>query len=192
MKINEILKTVSAIRDPREKRVSIFNFVRDIPYYVGGEQNYQYVLAKGHGDCKGKADLLAVLFNELGYATRPVIVRYKLRNLPAEAQYIPDQIDYHHTLEVFIENHWVLTDATYDSPLGSGGYIINRWDGESNTRFCEKPLRIKRGHKNNASFDDEFRAFSEKLNTACERYAKEIKQYTMKYNTMIKKTRERV
>lgn len=186
--IDQIIKKYKSL-PAREKRVALFNYVRDLPYKITGKQDPKLLYFQRKGDCAAKSKLLSLLFRRLGYQTRLLLVRYKLRRYPSEVKYIPDQIDYHHALQVKINQKWVTVDATYDKGLVGKGFKVNSWDGVTNTPLAEKPIAIKRGKERNASFDRQFKLFIEKLKETCKLYPKELENYTREYNKIIIQSR---
>ena len=130
-----------------------------------------------------------MLFNKLGYETRSLVVKYKLKDLPEEVKFIPDQIDYHHALQIRIGKAWRIIDATYDSKLKGQGFRVNIWDGISATQLAEEPLKIKTGNEKNQEFEDEFRGFIKRLKIAMKEHEREIKNYTKKFNQILESYR---
>jgi hypothetical protein len=51
-------------------------------------------------------------------------------------------IAHHMACRVQIGCRWILVDATWDSPLAKGGFLINdHWDGYSEMKWAVKPLK---------------------------------------------------
>jgi len=139
--------------DGKDALISVFEHIRDIPYSLAIPMTDpatapEQLLSVGKGYCGPKHFLLAEMFRRLGfetvYATFAFLwddpdLRYppQLRRL---ARGLP--VAHHLACRARIDNMWVLVDATWDLPLASGGFPVNRhWDGHSDTLCAVKPLR---------------------------------------------------
>lgn len=182
--LKTLLRSLQQIKDPVAQRIAAFNHVQQIPYAISEVATPEDVLAQNQGDCGTKTALLQLLFKHLGYKTRRLLMRYRLPDFPEEVRFIPDQIDYHHALEVKIGRFWVAVDAAYDPPLRQLGFDVQIWDGISSMFFVIEPLAIKREGECNEVFDAEFEAFVQKLDEACEKYPKELAAYSKKLNKL--------
>jgi hypothetical protein len=50
-------------------------------------------------------------------------------------------VGYHVACKAYLDNHWALVDATWDSALGARGFAVNtQWEGVSNTLNAVTPL----------------------------------------------------
>ena len=87
-----------------EKRIEIFENVRDIPYSLN-IWNPEDVEKEQKGNCHAKSLYLRKL---------SVTFSYKLRNFPGEVKYIPHQVDYRYALQIYLDKQWVTIDPTYD------------------------------------------------------------------------------
>lgn len=174
---NIFRQALGKLKDPIERRKSIFYFVIDIPYSaVGIGVTSEEVVSKNKGNCQTKSRLLESLFNLAGYKTRKLKYKYLLKDIIKEVKYIPEQSDYHHTLEIRIRDKWVLCDCTYDKPLAKLGFIVNEWDGVSSTSYSEAPTsKIGTPDKN---LDIEFDDFNKRVVEACNNYSIEIEKYS--------------
>ena len=133
---------------PREARISVFNHIRDIPYALipeirSSERGPSGVLTWKAGSCTPKHFLLGAMFEKLGirviYVTFPFSwnqpnIAYP-RELRELVQVLPTE--YHLACRAYIDDAWVLVDATWDPSLKDVGFPVNEnWDGESDTRVA--------------------------------------------------------
>lgn len=138
---------------PKEARISVFTHIRDIPYYLVPQVADPFewaasVLETGMASCSPKHYLLGTLFVRLGVQAKYVTYAFKwdkqaLRyppDLEKLAQGVPS--GYHVACKAYIENKWVLVDATWDSALsGRQDFPVNTdWDGISDTRNAVIPF----------------------------------------------------
>lgn len=172
------------------RRAAYFTFVRDIPYAVGISGPAE-VIARNAGDCAGKNRLLAELLATLGVRSRGVTMRYRLPAFPEEVCAIPSRCDYHHTMEYFIEENWVLADPTYDPPLAKLGFTVTDWDGLAPTKPCVEPLALKREGQADPAFDEAKQAFDREIRAACARRPSEFAAYARKFNRILEEARGR-
>ncbi len=136
----------------QEARVAVFNQIRDIPYYLvpqmaDPEEWAASILHNCKGSCSPKHYLLGILFGKLGipikYVTYPFKWLEQPIKYPAElkelAQGLP--IGYHAACKAYINDKWVLVDATWDIALKKAGFPLNdHWDGVSDTLNAVMPL----------------------------------------------------
>lgn len=129
-----------------QARISIFSHIRDIPYAIVPKLRDPKVGPSGmlelnKGSCQPKHFLLAILFGKLNIPIKYVTYPFKWEEQPLKynnelrkmAVGLPKA--YHLACKAYIENKWVLTDATYDPVLKGEGFPVNEsWDGVSNTK----------------------------------------------------------
>ncbi|MFC1810651.1 hypothetical protein ACFLZH_04075 [Patescibacteria group bacterium] len=128
----------------KEKIISLFEKVRDIPYGDIGSRNPDDVLKMNKGTCSGKHELLKKLFIEIGVEVKDFIVMHTFNDLNVN---YPENIkeilkrteisDPHNFIKILVDEKWLTVDATWDKPLKGLGFPINEnWDGESNMDLC--------------------------------------------------------
>jgi hypothetical protein len=118
--------------------IEAFKTIRDMPYKIP--------LALDEKDvcCSGKHKMLKDLFAKKGLEARYRICSFLWSSidLPEKVSRIPHNDNSTHVwLEVFINNKWVVVDATWDSGLKKI-FHVNEWDGRSNTEPAVKPIEI--------------------------------------------------
>lgn len=94
--------------------------------------------------CSGKHKLLKRLLEKQGLEVRYRICTFLWSsiNLPKKVSGVQhDDNSTHIWLESFINNEWIIVDATWDSSLKNIFYV-NEWDGKSNTEPAVKPIEI--------------------------------------------------
>ncbi|HRK97370.1 MAG TPA: hypothetical protein PLE43_02705 [Alphaproteobacteria bacterium] len=125
-----------------EKRVSLFKFIRDIPYKIAlnsEEQDYC---------CSTKSLMLASLLEREGLQTRQIICDFNWVDmpLPEAVLSLPYMVEEttHQFLQVLIPEteDWINCDPTWDSGMKKCGFEISKWDGLHNTRLAVVPTRI--------------------------------------------------
>ena len=134
----------------KEKIIKLFEKVRDIPYGDIGSRDPTDVYEKNKGTCSGKHELLKELYKELGLKIKDFIVMHKFNDsnvkFPDEIREIFNRteiIDPHKFFKIFIDNKWVIIDATWDNKLKNLGFIVNEnWDGNSDMELTVKPIKI--------------------------------------------------
>jgi hypothetical protein len=114
-----------------------FKTVRDMPYRIP--------LALGEKDicCGGKHKILKDLFIEQGLDVRYRVCSFLWSSidLPEKVSRVPHNDNSTHVwLEVFINNEWIITDATWDSDLKKI-FHVNEWDGKSKKIRGQVPNR---------------------------------------------------
>ncbi len=138
--------------DPNQCRIKIFEQIRDIPYglipgLIDPEKGPVGILAHNRGSCSPKHFLLGIMYEKLHipikYATYPFYwndpaIDYTIA-LRQMAEQMP--LEYHVACKVFINQKWILLDATWDQPLKRAGFPVNEtWDGMSDTLNAVRPL----------------------------------------------------
>lgn len=186
--INQILAELPARQSAAKNRVWLFEYVRDIPYAYSNNTPEEVVVQR-IGDCRGKSRLLAELLETQGIQARFVVAQYKLMPFPDEVRFIPSQLDYHHVTEFCIGEKWVLVDPTYDPALNALGFVINEWDGETETDMCVRPLAIKLESVDNSEFDHVRSELEESLRAAFINYPCELMAYRSKFNDILAQQR---
>ncbi len=140
-------------KNETEARIAIYNQIRDIPYAIIPElrdptEGPSGLLKMCQGSCVPKHFLLGMLFEKLGikikYATYlfswddpevkyPPELRKIVKTLPTGT---------HLACKAYINNRWILVDATFDIKLKRAGFpVTNKWDGISNTKNAVKYTR---------------------------------------------------
>ena len=133
-------------------RISIFEHIRDIPFgiiqeLVDPEELPVYILTHERGSCSPKHLLLGIMFEKLHipikFATYPFYWNDQDIQYPEELRKLAEQLPlmYHVACKGYINQKWILLDATYDPPLKKAGFPINEsWDGMTETLNAVKPL----------------------------------------------------
>lgn len=188
--LDRVIADFEHLKDPVQQRIAIFEFVRNIPYFTGGNHDPGDAVKLKRGNCASKSYLLGALLEKLGYKVRYLIGRYKLRSFPEEVRYLPDQADYHHVVEVLLGSYWVTVDATYDPPLAKLGFQINNWDGVSSTSIAENLDEVKYESELRADFDKNMREWIERYNHAYMNHREEIDKYSEKFNEILEEARK--
>jgi len=171
------------------KRKLIFTYVRDIQYSLSFWK-IDDVLKNKKGNCYWKSRLLAELLKLDGYSIRFCLARYKLANYPEEVKYIPNQIDYHHFIEVKVNWKWITVDPTYDKWLCSSNFIVNEWDWINPTELSVKPIDLKIWKKANKDFDIEYNIFNQEIDKAIVDFPIETNLYSKKFEEYLIKIRK--
>lgn len=136
----------------REASISIFEHIRDIPYVIDlrlfdVRNGLESMLKKGKGFCVPKHYLLGMMFEELGIHVRYLSCSFRWDELNvlypdflrAAAKNLP--ITRHLACKAYIENKWILIDATWDKGLRKIGFPVNEtWDGKKNMKNAVKPV----------------------------------------------------
>lgn len=146
----EIINKWSRELSSERQVVVLFEKVRDIPYGEIGSRDSKDVYNANQGTCSGKHELLKELFKELGIPTQDFIAMHRFKDMqvdyPAEIKEVlerSDIIDPHNFFKAFLDNKWVIVDATWDLPLKSFGFVVNEnWDGKSDMKICVSPFEI--------------------------------------------------
>ena len=123
------------------QRIAFFNFIRDIPYHIGlndDDRNY---------NCVTKSEMLGQMLQGLGLKTRPIYCTFDWTEtpLPEDLLNLPrDPGETHQFLQVFNPRtkNWMNVDPTWDKTLQKVGFPIAQWDGKSDTILAVKPHLI--------------------------------------------------
>ncbi|MDD4956608.1 MAG: hypothetical protein PHQ61_03070 [Candidatus Omnitrophica bacterium] len=130
--------------------VDIYTSIRDIPFCVVPEffdahKGPEGMLLLNKGFCVPKHYLLGVMFGMLGVDVRYCTYAFKWKDIqavmPSGVKSLADDlpVTYHLACKARINGRWALVDATWDSPLASAGFPVNKnWDGESDTLLAVK------------------------------------------------------
>ncbi|MFC1479843.1 hypothetical protein ACFL5Y_00125 [Candidatus Omnitrophota bacterium] len=147
-KFNEWTEGVSF----EEKRIKIFEKIRDIPFAVVLElfsldEGVAGMLSQNKGFCVPKHYLLGRMYQELKIHVRYCTFTFKWSEImvayPGELARLAEQlpVTYHLACKALIDSRWVLVDATWDSGLKKAEFPVNdQWDGTSDTKNAVKPL----------------------------------------------------
>ena len=136
----------SDVQEP-QRRIAVFEYVRDIAYGDIGARNPLDVLQKRKGTCSGKHALLKLLLESLDYEVQSWFAKHNFGDFPIQEW--PEELqifkgkqitDYHDFLKVKIGNQWVTIDAIFDIPLKKLGFPVQSWDGESDMKL---PVRAE-------------------------------------------------
>jgi len=131
----------------REQAASLFTFVRDLPYIVGGVRTANAALLVGGGSCSGKHLFLGRLFSMAGLEVRymmgmAVIDERNPWRIPNELRsllYSSPVVDFHNFLYVKLYK-WLRVDATFPRWLGKYGFVVNEgWKGVGD---CDLTLHV--------------------------------------------------
>lgn len=116
-----------------EKIMLLFNKVRDIPYGNIDSRNPKDVYLQQKGTCSGKHELLKGLYKSLGIQVKDYIILHSFNELPVKypneiKEFLNENkvIDPHNFLKIKIKNHWRIVDVTWDLPLETLGFPINK------------------------------------------------------------------
>ena len=139
--------------EPVKARVSVFEHIRDIPYALIPElRDFNTgpagILKICKGSCIPKHFLLGMFFEKLGIPVKYVTylftwddpaIKYP-PDLRKIVKYLP--IGTHLACKAYIQDRWVLVDATWDSLVKKAGFPVNEnWDGFSNTKNAVKHIK---------------------------------------------------
>jgi len=142
----------SRAKGSKEARMEIFQQIRDIPYYLVPQIDDPYdwaasVLSNNRGSCSPKHYLLGLLFSRMGIAVKYVTYPFKWGaqpiKYPADLKELASAspIAYHVACKAYINDKWVLVDATYDLPLREAGFpVTSYWNGDNDTICAVLPL----------------------------------------------------
>jgi hypothetical protein len=139
--------------DVTDALISVFKHIRDIPYSLAVPMTDpvtapEQILMVGRGYCGPKHYLLAEMYRRLGYevvyATFPFLWNDPDLLYPPTLRLLANGLPVAHHLacRAWINNCWVLVDATWDLPLKRAGFPVNEtWDGKADTLCAVKPLQ---------------------------------------------------
>jgi len=137
---------------PEEARLSIFEKIRDIPYAVvpgmfGAKEGPEVMLQINKGFCDPKHYLLGALYERLNIPVRYCTYMFHWKDLDVDyPQVLKDLIQrisfsYHLACQVFVEDKWIVVDASWDSSLNDAGFNVNNiWDGKSDMSLAVKSV----------------------------------------------------
>jgi hypothetical protein len=128
------------------KPTVVFQKIRDIPYMLFPELMNSWegalkMLKRNCGSCSPKHFLMARILREMNIETYlvtfPFLWQAQEIAFPEKLQgFLPElPISYHVACRIRIEDKSVDVDATFDPPLKRGGFVVNDWDGESDTQI---------------------------------------------------------
>lgn len=135
-----------------QSRISIFNHIRDIPFglipdLIDPMKGPMGILQYNKGSCSPKHFLLKIMFGKLKIPTKYATYPFKWGELPAEypegLKQLADKmpVEYHLACKAYINERWILVDATWDLPLKKADFVITEnWDGISDTLNAVNPL----------------------------------------------------
>jgi len=181
----------------KEKRISIFNHIRDIEYaIVPGTRNYsngpEKILKLNRGSCTPKHFLLGMMLERIKipikYVTYPYSWNDPKISYPKELAVLAKKLptEYHLACKAFIENRWVNIDATWDIGLKKPGFPVNEnWDGVSNTQNAV--TSIDEIIHENAAERELF--VTEKLEKRTDEQNNDVKQFIAAFNDWLDKER---
>ncbi|MFB6076354.1 MAG: hypothetical protein ABEK17_04385 [Candidatus Aenigmatarchaeota archaeon] len=173
-----------------ESKIRVFNYVRDIPYHVSHNDNPIEAIEDAKANCGQKARLLDMLLTEIGEKTKKISARYKVQNLPIPQEIIdiwPSEYDYHLANLIKIRNDWILLDATGDINLKGTDYVVNEWDGVSNTKWYVKPEEFSyKGSGNEREFREKLDEWLKEM----EKHKERADKFVKRENKYIKKVRK--
>ncbi len=123
---------------PREQRIAAFRLVQNVPYKLTawkGDPNSLFTL--GRGDCRHKSAALRLLLRTWQFEARAVQVPFDWADLPIPSGVLSPLLEtrgIHDSVEVKINNRFVLVDATWDPALAVAGFpVLANWDGSQPT-----------------------------------------------------------
>ncbi|MFA6637207.1 MAG: hypothetical protein WCV56_08945 [Candidatus Omnitrophota bacterium] len=133
---------------PAAAAINVFNFIRDIPYYIDPEQfdadeGPCNMLVSGRGSCFPKHYLLGAMLEKLGFRIEYSLYAFHWKDqaiaLPEEARRrafgVPQT--YHMACRMFSRVKWVTLDVTWNKELYAKGFPVNMdWDAESGTKLA--------------------------------------------------------
>lgn len=139
--------------NPTEARISIYEHIRDIPYAIIPElrdpdTGPAGLIKLNKGSCVPKHFLLVLMLGKIGLSVKYVTYLFNWNDpaikfpeaIKKVAQNMP--ITAHLACKAYIDNKWVLVDATYDPPLKDVGFTVNeKWDGTSDTKNAVTPVK---------------------------------------------------
>lgn len=188
-KIADLVKELTT-DDQIESRINVFNYVRDIPYQVSHNDNPLEAIEERKANCGQKARLLDMILTEMGEQSKKISARYKVRDLPIPHEITdiwPSEYNYHLANLIKIEDKWILLDTTGDMGLKESGFIVNEWDGKSNTKWFVKPEEFSyRGSSNEKEFGEKLDGWLEEI----KKHRRKVEEFVKRKNKYIKGIRK--
>jgi len=192
------LKGLSSI----DKRIAIFNRVRDIPYAVISELKNPYagplnILKMNKGSCSPKHFLLGELYENMGIRTRYFSYPIYWKDLIDMGIELPSELltmarnyrilDYHLCLKIQIDRKWILVDATWDQPLKKVGFPVNEnWDGLNDTKLAVNSIE----EVMNEDAEGRYRYVLEKEKEYTDKYKEKRDEFYRTFNNWMMKVRQ--
>lgn len=123
---------------PRERRTAAFQLVQNVPYKLTAwKGDPDSLFSLGRGDCRHKSAALVRLMRAWTFDARPVRVPFDWADLPIPSVVLEPLLEtrgIHDSVEVKIDNAFVLVDPTWDPGLALAGFpVLAAWDGKTAT-----------------------------------------------------------
>ena len=130
----------------REKYITIFERIRDIPFAVEtdlflSDDAPASVLTRNKGFCVPKHHLLGLMYRELKISVRYHTYSFGWDELnlemPPELKKLAKKLPltYHLACGALIRGKWIFLDATWDTALKNAAFPVNEnWDGNFDTK----------------------------------------------------------
>jgi len=118
--------------------IEIFNKIRDIQFRIPTSTDDPSM------DCDEKHKRLFNLLTKTGYKVRYRVCSFSWSslNIPKKILNIQHKDECEHLfLEIFLNNKWVILDASWDIGL-KNIFTVNEWNGKTNTEIAVKPTEI--------------------------------------------------
>lgn len=155
-KISELARKITKrYKEPRDKAVALFYWVRDeVPYKFGSwQKKASRVLREGYGMCTNKALLLTALFRSCGIPAGFGIIKVKGKEYfgPIGPRFLTQKVSdktVHIYSYVYINNKWLKVDPTVDKDISiKTSYFnfttrIEDWDGTKDGMHHISPAHI--------------------------------------------------
>lgn len=176
-------------KDEKNSRIAIFEYVRDIPYYAQPNQDPLKALEENKANCGQKARLIKKMLEEIDIEVKKISARYKIDKLPIPKSLKdshPLGIDYHLATLTKIDGNWILLDATADKGLKEAGFVVNEWEGYSETKwFVEPEMTTYRGKGNKEEFIKKRDRWLEKTKF----HKGDLKEFADRFNDYLERVR---
>jgi len=139
--------------DPVGSRISVFEHIRDIPYAIVPELRDPVtgpagMLKLNKGSCVPKHFLLGSLFTKMEIPVKYASYLFDWNDkkvkytLPLRTLTEKMPVTAHLACKAYINNRWILVDATWDISLKKYGFPVNeKWDGVSDCRNAVTPVK---------------------------------------------------
>ena len=133
---------------PDADAINVFNFIRDIPYYIDPEQfdaneGPCNMLLSGRGSCFPKHYLLGAMLEKLGFRIEYSLHAFHWKDqamaMPEEAALRASGLPktYHMACRMLSRGKWVTLDVTWNKELSANGFPVNEnWDAKSGTKLA--------------------------------------------------------